>query len=975
MKKFTVIKHAVYLVVTLLAVSTSYAQLPAFTITATSTPQSCSGNGSISFTTNGTDPAASLDYALFLLPNTTTPIVTTTASPITNVAAGNYLLVATQSLGPLSNTSSANVTVGSLGQQLEYTLTPTSVRCGNDGKITVNVTQGTATFYEIIAGPVTVPLQTSNVFENLPAGLYQVRVHDVCGDAFVVTMQVGTIPPFLSIGPRIPVGGPLPSCNTITMGHAFSTNTGSQIFYPVTLEYTVFPPGGGPPQVVTYTLANGPSGLPGNTGPVYNNIPFFHGQAYTYNLKVTDACGNVFFRNNNQVNISFDVQALPGVEGCNENNFTFTPNFYVPPYTVNFISAPAGFVPGNFNPSHPTLTGEETYGGAGNSVPDGSYTVEFTDSCGRTVTKTFETSDPEVTPQVIPNVDGCATEGGLEIGVPGRAIVAIQITAAPAGYPQPLPQDVAFGINPQGGWEMNNLPLGTYTFIIEDSCGQIHTITAELEVFGTEPDIQVLQRPGCDEGFGSVRIRDMGASLISVIITSAPTAYTGTLPHNVSTNISAGNGFFYMNSLPAGAYTIDIINECGQTASHTFTVEGYQYVNNNITIEELCGAFNLHIQHNSNGDYLQTFWLQEYDPVAGTWGHPGTGVDYPEGTAPTGANSLALNTSTNPNPNNPTLPYMGIFRIIKVFHTYSNGSAANFRCIDVLHNFELVNRPDITNVYVFPCSGGLSEAAVEAVGIAPLTYSIVDLDNDIVLVDNGTSTLFSDLAPATYTFRVTDACGNRDHFIKDITEFEDMEITAVNLCEGEQGRLSVPQFSFLTYEWYEQDSPGTILSSTNTLALAPFDSAIHPGTYVVHIVSTSQGSCIDETIEYVVTPNSIPNAGDDDTIIVCNEGDQLDLTIYLSAGHQAGGTWADTNGTGALTGNLLDTAGLAAGTYQFSYSVAGDCGLVDDAAITIDLRNYSWFPCCGKRTCFMRRRHDTIIGRCCNRCSVPMEWS
>ena len=247
MKKITATQTAVHLLFLFFVCWSTFAQLPNFTITATSTPQSCSGNGSISFTTSGTDPAASLDFALFLLPDTTTPSQVTTSNTFTNVAAGNYLIVATQSLGPNSNTSSTNVTVGSTGQAIVFTPVPTPVRCGNDGKITVNVTQGTATQYEITSGPVTVSPQASNVFNNLPAGIYQVRVYDACGDAPVVTIQVGTVTPSLTIGAAVPGGPQLPSCNTISMGNPFTTSTGSQIVYPVTMQYTVYPPGGGTP--------------------------------------------------------------------------------------------------------------------------------------------------------------------------------------------------------------------------------------------------------------------------------------------------------------------------------------------------------------------------------------------------------------------------------------------------------------------------------------------------------------------------------------------------------------------------------------------------------------------------------------------------------------------------------------------------------------------------------------------------------
>lgn len=939
MKRITATPSAVLLLFLLFTSWNTFAQLPNFTITATSTPQTCTGNGSIIFTTSGTNPSASLDYVLYLLPDITTPLQVVTSSPITNLQAGNYLLVATQSLGAESNTSSTNVTITNAAVLLEYNLATTPERCGNDGIITVNVLQGTAVGYEIISGPVTAPLQASNVFTNLTAGMYQVRVHDNCGDALVVTVQLTASTPFLSIGQSTVNDGELPACNTIVVGNTFHTVTGSQIFYPVTMQYTVFPPGGGAPTVHTYTVNNGPTGVTPNVGPVNNPIPFYHGQAYTYNLEVTDACGNVFVRTNNAVNASFDVVTVSDVINCSDNFFTFRPNFYVGPYTVNFISAPAGFVPADFNASHPVHNGNATYSITGGSVPDGTYTVEFTDACGRTTTETFEIEEPQVTAQIIPDVNGCADDGAIEIGVPGRTVAVIHMTAAPPGYPEALPHDVSAWITPTA-FLMEGLPLGDYTFELIDSCGQSHTVQTTLEVTGGEPEINVVQRPGCEPGFGSIRLRDVTSALAQVTIVAAPPAYNESLPHDISFNIVAGSGILYMNTLPAGIYTINTINQCGLPASHTFTVEGYVATENTFTLTENCGSFNLEIDHASNGNYIQSFWLQAYDEDTDTWGHPVTGQVYSDGFMPTVANSVLLSTTSV----NYTLQYTGIFRVIKVFHVYSNGSAGNFRCVLEVHNFEFSGRPVVESAYGFPCANGSTEVAIQASGVEPLSFSITSMNGAPFTVNNGSSNIFSGLASATYIFRVTDACGSFSNIEFNINELEPLAITAENLCEGEDGRLSVPQFSFLNYEWYEAGAPATILSTANNLELGPFDSTIHPGNYIVHIFSDNPASCIEQTLEFEVQPNNLPDAGEDDLVSLCNEGNQLDLSAYLSTGHHTGGTWTDNNGTGALTGNQLNTQGLAAGSYLFTYTVEGDCSLTDDAVITIELKNIPAAP-------------------------------
>lgn len=929
MKKITINRKAVPLLLFLLMACSSYAQLPAFTLTAISSPQTCTGNGSISFSVSGINPAAQMDYSLFLLPNTTTPITTVTAGPIQSVTAGNYLLIATQSFGGNSNTSSTNITVDNQAVLLEYQLVPTAVRCGNDGKITVNVTQGTAVSYEIMSGPVTVAPQASNVFHNLPVGTYQVRVHDNCEDALVITIQLQALTPLVVIGPGAAQIGLLPSCNTMEVRHNISTNTSSAIFYPLTLQYTVFPPGGGTPVVTTYTMTDGGPGIP--SFPVFNDIPFYNGQSYLYNLAVTDACGNVFIRNNNQVQQSFNIVATPGLGNCTDNLFTIFPLNFVGPYTVNFVSAPVGFVPETFSAQHPTFTDSSAiYALAGTTVPEGSYTVQVTDACGRIATKSFTVQDPDITPMV--TTEGCSGEGSITIKFTNRDIVSIEMINAPDGYPVPLPQDVSANINADG-FEMGGLMLGEYTFELVDSCGETHIVEVELEPEAIVPVLQVLQRPGCEEDYGSVRIRNLSGGMTGITITAAPVAFAETLPYNVTTNI-AGNGMFYMDNLPEGIYSISITDECGAVSQDTFNVEGLEVTANAITIVENCGSFDLDMEHTSNGNYLDDFWLQAYDEETGTWGHPLTGAPYTEGSMPTEATSIYILNNSN----NISLAYTGTLRIMKVTYTYSSGSAANKLCVSEIFSFEFSGRPIIENAYAFPCANGLTEVAIEATGLAPLTYMITTMNGDPFVVENETSNIFTGLEPAIYNFRVTDVCSSFSNIEFNINELDPVLIETSGLCEGEQGLLSVPQFSFLDYEWTEAGAPDTVLSAGNTLSLAPFNSAIHPGTYTVRIFSASPTSCINQNITVVIAPNELPNAGSDNAVITCNDGSELDLRAYLADGQDGDGTWTDMSSTNALEGSMLNTGVLAEGIYQFAYQVVGDCGLTDDAVIAIELR-------------------------------------
>lgn len=931
-------KKAMSLLMLFFCTLLSYGQLPEFTLTAISTPQTCLGNGTLTFTVTDNDPAASIDYAVYLLPNITTPITIVTDNVATGLSAGNYLVVATQSLGALSNTSSVEVTIVNQVIPLTYGLVTQKVQCGNDGKITANVLSGNAVSYEILSGPVTMPQQASNVFNNLPVGLYTIRAYDDCGEAVVNTIQIIQENTGITIGAPIFIGGALPDCNTITVGNVYYVTTdGNNIFWPLSLEYTVYPPGGGTPTIVTGTALAGSITAP-NTK--YAAIPFYNDQEYHYDLTITDACGNVFTRNNNIVNQKLEFNDVIDNFGCNSNVLTIEPVNFVGPITVSFDSSPAGFTPEDYNVNHPNFNGSAVYFTEDTPVPEGNYTVTISDACGRSYTGDFEITIPELQPQVSVTALCGSDVGNVEIEINTRAITSIIITSAPAAYAGTLPDDVTDLVDVLGVFMMENLPLGDYTFEIIDSCDEEYTKEVSVEVTGGGPNISALQRPGCEEGFGSIRLNADG-DFESVVITNGPAEYSDTYPIDVSENVAA-NGDFYMNSLPEGNYEFTTNDECGIERIKIVDVEGYSIQINEVEVIPYCGSFQIDVDHFSNGNYVQSFWLQRYDEVTGTWGDPVTGIAYSSGL-PNNTNSDLININL-PLEAQPFYSSIGDFRIIKTFYTYSSGSSVNSFCFSVIDTFTFTGAPVITDVYSFPCAGGLTEVAVVVEGVAPFTYKITTKNGDPFLIDNGDSNIFSGIESAYYNFQVTDVCGNIVNAQFNINSLDPIAVSASGFCEGEESTLSVQPFSFLSYEWYEGSDPDTILSTTNSLTFASFDSTADAGTYYVSITTTNESSCMNQVLEYEVGLNAMPNAGEDASDVLCNEGDVVNLTDYLTTPHDANGTWEDVDASGALTGSNLNTDGLAAGTYSFKYTVNGLCDLTDDATVTLTLNDIPETP-------------------------------
>ncbi|MFL9845273.1 gliding motility-associated C-terminal domain-containing protein [Flavobacterium rhizosphaerae] len=918
--------RALYILLCLTFTSLCFSQLPNFTLTVTPTAQTCLGNGSLAFTVTGINPSATMAYQVYLLPDTTTAVTTVNASYVGGLTAGNYLVVATQTLGGLSNTATASATIANNVVPLTYTLQGQNVRCGNDGKITVNVTSGNAVSYEIMEGPVTLPPQPSNVLNNLPVGTYQVRVYDDCGEAVVVTLQLVQLATNITILTGTALTGELPECNHIIVRNDFYCPSALEIFFPVTLQYTVYPPGGGTPVGLSQTIANG-----ADYNTATQAIPFYPGEAYTYSLQITDVCGNTFTKPTNNVDAEFNVINTISVENCDDFIFTLELYTFKGPVTVDFTAAPEGFNPVDYNEEHPDFdTALITYGQSGNYVPEGNYSVTITDACGSVAVYDFEVTPPEVNPQVVTQLQNCAPTGTINIMIPGREIVAISITEAPNDYTGTLPQDVSAFLDDEGVFIMPGLPIGDYLFTLTDSCGEEHDVPAALYAAGQQLTVQ--QRPGCQEGYGSIALSSSGTGIVSISITEAPEGFTADLPLDVSSNISGNN--FYMNTLPEGLYTFNVVDLCGGMVQQDIIVQGYHITANDVDLTPHCGSFDLYLHNTSNG-FLNTYWLQVYDEEAGVWVHPATGLPYTEGVQPNNNTALQLLNNTN----NINLAFTGDFRIIKVNFTYANGMPGSELCVNVVEEFSFDGGPVITDAYSFPCSSGLTEVAVIAEGVPPLMYMITQKNGDPFVIDNGESNLFSGLEPATYNFRVTDDCGNIRNIQFDINELDPLEIEATGFCEGEESVLSILNFDFLTYEWFKEGAAGTVISNTSSLTFPAFDSDTDAGTYYVNILSDDPTSCLNQTLEYTVAPNELPFAGNDATVALCNAGEDINLEAYLTTGYDTGGAWTDIDNTGALNNNLFATQGIAQGSYSFKYSLNDACGLTDEAVVTIQLKD------------------------------------
>ena len=161
--------------------------------------------------------------------------------------------------------------------------------------------------------------------------------------------------------------------------------------------------------------------------------------------------------------------------------------------------------------------------------------------------------------------------------------------------------------------------------------------------------------------------------------------------------------------------------------------------------------------------------------------------------------------------------------------------------------------------------------------------------------------------------------------------------TATDLCSDD---AALDLFAQLTGEdpggtWTDDDGSGTLSGSAVNPGAASY--AALPATYnftytINHPVCGPQSATVPVTIQ----PR--PNAGEDNTKTTCEQGGNIILINELNGSPQSGGTWADLDGSGQMSGGVFDPTGLGGNTYRFTYTVAGTAPCADSTAtVTVDV--------------------------------------
>ncbi len=925
-----------------------------FNLTVTPFHETCPGNASLRFTVTNTIAGSSIVYVVYKLPDLTTPYASGTEATVNGLTAGDYRVIARETVGSSTTTQQQDVTITTSFVPINYTVEALNQACSTSSSISVVVSSGTAATYAIISGPATFPPQASNTFSGLAVGVYRIRVTDSCGNAVVQAFTVTLNPTLLTVNNPIFTDTAPPSCSEVVATNTITPAPGTVIGYPLQIDYVLHLPTG-----ITHIPVVLNSGDP-TSQDISQILPYPNSQDYLYDVVITDACGTTYpgssFLVNRTISLASAITTLP----CNQYYFTLNVDNFIGPYTLQFDSVPAGFSPAAFNSTYPGPYTQSSvdFGSASQPVPIGDYVVTITDACGKTRTETVRVISKPPVPNIIGISNGClSNDGQIVLSLADYDIVTAIVTAAPADYPFPLPHDVSALISSDGSiLTLNPVPLGDYIIEITDDCDNIiaplPVTVPPFEPSGTT--IEVLQ--GCGVGMASVKIT--GSETVSVRITAAPSSYPFSLPHDVSNNIIS-TGETYLSGLPSGNYTFSIGNSCGTTTNESLSIDGYIITNSSFSLVPDCGAFNIPLDFVDNVTGGETFWLQKLlNSATNTWGDPVTDVVYTEGTVPDESNSLALqNNATNFN-----LTINGVFRIVHHFTSYNNGSDINNNlvtspskdCVEILApNLSFTSALAINDVYRIPCStSGNFDVFLSATGIPPLRYRIIEKDGIPFIVDNGASDIFLNLSPGIYKFEVEDSCGNSINRTFDASDLTSLVIiyptcpmfSCVNIISGNETfdlssqnsvilGIQSPADYTLSYHLSQSDAD---TNSNPITGITNFNPATNPQTIYIRLIFNLFPNC-NQTGSFDLITGQIPRIDLAPDYVDC---DSQPVVLDASVGNLSttGYSWSNGLTTPTITISDIGTTTLnvtATNNYGTCNALDLRCTISKDIVVNI----------------------------------------
>ena len=280
------------------------AQLSDFNLTINKANETCLGNGSLTFVVANATPNSTFLYKVYLLPDANNAIAILETNYIGGLSAGNYKVVALQSLGSMQNSKTQTITIQNEISSFGFTVSSSNLNCETGATMTLSASSGHISQCEILSGPITRPLQNSNVFNDLVEGTYNVRAFNDCGVGTVRTYTISLASSVLDISAATYPDIINPLCDSIAVSNRITPSAGT-ISYPLTVSHTLSVMDiGGNSIVMEEVIPTGPE----ESLTVSRILPRYNNQEYTYDIKVIDNCGIAYERTD--IAVDQDFQCL-----------------------------------------------------------------------------------------------------------------------------------------------------------------------------------------------------------------------------------------------------------------------------------------------------------------------------------------------------------------------------------------------------------------------------------------------------------------------------------------------------------------------------------------------------------------------------------------------------------------------------------------------------------------------------------------
>jgi PKD repeat protein len=652
------------------------------------------------------------------------PITATYYTTFTGLLPGVYTVEAVDACGKLrratftvnASTAPTANTVGSPSCAGTATGTLTVTATAATG-LSANGAPGTYQYALIAPSPIVRPFQNSSVFENLFPGTYTIAVRDVCGNIGTATSTVG-----VAVAPNFGTSFTTTSCPNGSTG-TIEVQNGTVA-------------GGGSPY--TYELI-APSPV---TRPVQGNNTFTGLPPGIYTIRLTDVCSTPAITTVTVAASTAPTFTTTLTASCTtpaSGTITVTPGATaLGPFSFELISPGAAIrAPQGSNIAN-------TFNSIFTGLDQGAYTVKMTDGCGTAVTGSAAVAAPVALafPVGSAPVPSCASpsSGQITVAIPTTGLGSYKyelIAPSPVTRPQ------------QYSRIFNGLPSGNYTIRITDSCGtQVDNSATPLNLpVATAPTLSATNTSSCAIVSGTITClattaNQGGGTYQFALIAPSPV----TRPNQASP---------IFTGLPAGAYTVQITDQCGQAGTTTTTIAA-------------AGAFTPAaggsvVACNGSGYFSQIIVITPQNFTAG-------------GPIPAGSGGGPYTYAVYDATNTTLIAGPQASNIFPTITPVAGAPTHTIRVRDVCGNTSIVtvtlNPPaaiTAASILAITASCAATNTGVVRVttpssgGLTPYRYTLIDAVTLAVVAGPQTSTTFNTV-PANavngYLVRTTDACGN-----------------------------------------------------------------------------------------------------------------------------------------------------------------------------------------------------------------------